>query len=158
MAIYNKIEESGCSIICLQETKREQFDLPYIRKLCPKRFTKFAFLPSVGASGGLLVAWVDSNLNGEVVFENEFSISVKFTCKLSNDCWILTNVYGPCHVQKRGEFIDWFGNIDMPQDSDWLVVGDFNFIRSPEDRNNPGGDINDMLLFNEAISNLGLIE
>ena len=37
-------------------------------------------------------------------------------------------------------------------------MGDFNFIRSPEDRNRPGGDVNQMLLFNEAISNLGLIE
>ena len=37
-------------------------------------------------------------------------------------------------------------------------MGDFNFIRSPKDRNRPGGDVNQMLLFNEAISNLGLIE
>jgi hypothetical protein len=35
---------------------------------------------------------------------------------------------------------------------------DFNFIRKPSDRNKPGGDVNDMLIFNEAISNLGLIE
>jgi hypothetical protein len=38
------------------------------------------------------------------------------------------------------------------------VLGDFNFIREPSDRNKPGGDVNDMLLFNEAISNLGLVE
>jgi hypothetical protein len=38
------------------------------------------------------------------------------------------------------------------------VLGDFNFIRKPPDRNKPGGDVNDMLLFNEAISNLGLVE
>jgi hypothetical protein len=44
----------------------------------------------------------------------------------------------------------------MPQDTDWLIMGDFNFIRNTSDRNKPGGDINDMLLFNEAISNLGI--
>jgi hypothetical protein len=38
------------------------------------------------------------------------------------------------------------------------VLGDFNFIREPSNRNKPGGDVNDMLLFNEAISNLGLVE
>jgi exonuclease III len=32
LALYNKIEESGCDIICLQETKREPFDLAYIKK------------------------------------------------------------------------------------------------------------------------------
>jgi hypothetical protein len=46
----------------------------------------------------------------------------------------------------------------MPSDKLWLLVGDFNLIRRPEDRNKPGGDINLMLKFNEAISNLDLIE
>jgi hypothetical protein len=34
----------------------------------------------------------------------------------------------------------------------------FNLIRSPADRNKPGGNFDEMLLFNEAISNLGLVE
>lgn len=46
----------------------------------------------------------------------------------------------------------------MPNEEQWLIVGDFNLIRRPEDRNMPGGDINEIFLFNEAISNLGLIE
>jgi hypothetical protein len=37
-------------------------------------------------------------------------------------------------------------------------MGDFNFISQPSDRNKPRGNVNDMLIFNEAISNLGLIE
>ena len=46
----------------------------------------------------------------------------------------------------------------MPEQVDWLILGDFNLLRSPADRNKPGGDANDMLLFNEAISALGLVE
>lgn len=46
----------------------------------------------------------------------------------------------------------------MLLDTDWILMGDFNFIRAPTDRNRPGGDVNEMLLFNEAISNLGLVE
>lgn len=37
-------------------------------------------------------------------------------------------------------------------------MGDFNLIRGPENRNKPGGDVSEMLLFNEAISALGLVE
>jgi hypothetical protein len=37
-------------------------------------------------------------------------------------------------------------------------VGDFNLIRSPQDRNRDGGNVNEMLLFNEEISNLGLVD
>jgi hypothetical protein len=63
----------------------------------------------------------------------------------------LTNVYGPCQAERKAHFLDWFSNIDIP-------VGDFNFIRSPNDRNKPGGDTNNILLFNDAIGNLGIIE
>ena len=52
-----KIEESKCSIICLQETKVEHFDLRSIRAFFLRRFDRFAFSPSVGASGGILVIW-----------------------------------------------------------------------------------------------------
>jgi hypothetical protein len=48
--------------------------------------------------------------------------------------------------------------IVMPDDISWLVLGDFNLIRSREDRNNPGGNVQDMLAFNEAISSLRLVE
>jgi len=54
-AVREKIEESSCSVICLQEMKREHFDASYIRKFAPRRFDSFDFIPSVGASGGILV-------------------------------------------------------------------------------------------------------
>ena len=95
-AISNKIEESACVVVCLQETKREEFDLQYLRKFCPKRISKFVFLPSIGASGGILNAWNDSILEGELLFQNKFSLLVQFTNRLSNQTWILTNIYGPC--------------------------------------------------------------
>jgi exonuclease III len=45
VALAIKIAESNCDIICLQETKRETFDLDYTRKFCPKKFNKFEYLP-----------------------------------------------------------------------------------------------------------------
>jgi len=46
----------------------------------------------------------------------------------------------------------------MPDDIQWLIVGDFNLIRKLEDRNRPGGNIGEMLMFNNAISSLGVVE
>jgi exonuclease III len=157
-ALSNKIEESGCDIVCLQETKREHFDLKYIKNFCPKKFNKFVFLPSVGASGGIIIIWNDALFSGEQLFQNDFSILVKFTCNLSGNIWILTSIYGPCHAEGKDQFIDWFGNSDMPDDTDWIIMGDFNFIRNPTGRNKQGGNINEMLMFNDAISKLGLVE
>jgi endonuclease/exonuclease/phosphatase family metal-dependent hydrolase len=158
LALSRKIQELGCDIICLQETKRESFTMDYIKNLCPKKFSNFLFLPSVGASGGVLTAWNGSLFKGELAFQNEFSLSVKFMSKLSQDEWLLTNIYGPCTADRKLHFLVWFKNIDMPDSMDWIIMGDFNFIRSPSNRNRDGGDVNDMLAFNEAISNLGLVE
>jgi endonuclease/exonuclease/phosphatase family metal-dependent hydrolase len=58
----------------------------------------------------------------------------------------------------KKEFVQWFQGIQMPDGVDWLLVGDFNLYRNPEDRNRQGADFGDMLMFNEAISALGLVE
>jgi len=50
-----KIEESACSVLCLQETKKEHVDISFIRKFAPRRFDSYDFIPSNGASGGILV-------------------------------------------------------------------------------------------------------
>ena len=66
-AVRDKINESACSIVCLQETKRDHFDTPFIRKFLQWCFDKFAFAPSIGASGGILVAWISNHFNGFVL-------------------------------------------------------------------------------------------
>jgi exonuclease III len=55
LSLRQKIEDSGCQVFCIQETKKDHFDLSDIRKFAPKRFDSFAFAPSSGASGGILV-------------------------------------------------------------------------------------------------------
>ena len=37
-------------------------------------------------------------------------------------------------------------------------MGDFNFYRSLSNRNRPGGNLSDTLIFNDAIGHLGLVE
>ena len=83
LALSNAIATSGCSVICLQETKREHFDVSYIINFCANRLNKFSFLPSIGASGGLLITWNGSLFEGEVIFQNRFSLSISFTSLLS---------------------------------------------------------------------------
>jgi hypothetical protein len=93
-----------------------------------------------------------------MVFQNSYATSVEFTSQHNNDVWLLTNIYAPCTPQGKREFIQWFKNIEMPDNVDWLVVGDFNLYRSPEDRNRDRADHAEIYLFNEAISALGLVE
>jgi len=39
-----------------------------------------------------------------------------------------------------------------------MIMGDFNFYRSLSDKNKSRGIMNDIMIFNEIISNLGLLE
>jgi hypothetical protein len=95
---------------------------------------------------------------GELAFQNEYAVSVNLTSQLNEAIWLLTTVYAPCKPQGKRDFLNWFQNIQTPDELDWLIVGDFNLLRKPEDRNKEGADVQEMYLFNEAISNLGLME
>lgn len=72
--------------------------------------------------------------------------------------WILANVYVRCTSVGKREFIDWFKNIQMPDDVALLIVGDFKLYRCPTVCIKPGGDHAKMYMFNEDISALGLVE
>lgn len=104
------------------------------------------------------MAWKSSAFSGQLVFSNNYAISIEFTSKLNNETWLLTTVYAPCTPVGKRAFLDWFRDIQMPPEIDWLIVGDFNLIRRTEDKNRDGADANEMFLFNEAISKLGVIE
>ena len=64
---------------------------------------------------------------------------------------------GPVMAPTRDNFVSWLYHLNIPTDENWLLLGDFNFIRSFDNRNIPGGDVNDFL-FNEIIGHLGLLE
>jgi hypothetical protein len=87
-----------------------------------------------------------------------FGLIISFKSVSSQQKWNLVVVYGPCQGILRDQFVQWLFNITIPDDELWLFLGDFNFIRSPDNRNLPGGDINDIFLFNEVIDQLGLLE
>jgi exonuclease III len=155
-AIRQKLDESNCVVYCIQETKREQFDHPYIRRFAPKRFDQFAYSTSQGNSGGILIGRNSSIFSGQVLHNLKFAVTVKFKSRYNNDTWMLTSVYGPCQGTDREDFVNWLNDLEIQEDSNWIFMGDFNFNRSLSDRNRPRGNLNDVFILNEIISNLGL--
>lgn len=61
-------------------------------------------------------------------------------------------------MDRKKEFTDWFMSLNTEQVKLWMILGDFNFIRWPENRSRTGGDHNNMMLFNNIIINLDLVE
>lgn len=58
----------------------------------------------------------------------------------------------------KNNFINWLMSLNIPSNEYWLLVGDFNFIRSPENRNKHGENYGDMITFNDFIRTQALIE
>ena len=57
VSIRDKITESNCDIVCLQETKMEHLSQRIVLSVLGSTFSHDISVPSVGASGGILVAW-----------------------------------------------------------------------------------------------------
>lgn len=60
-------------------------------------------------------------------------------------------------MQKHG-FITWLMNFDTSEFENWLLAGDFNLYRQAENRNKPGGNLAEMNMFIELISDLDLTD
>lgn len=82
-------------VCCLQETKLISITAATWRKLGGPRLDKFIFLPSIGASGGIIIGWNSVLLTGAVSSRGAFSVSVDFFSKRDNFHWRYTSVYGP---------------------------------------------------------------
>lgn len=54
-AVRDRIVESKCDIVCLQETKKQSFDLMFMKKNRTPSFDAFEYIPSLGAFGGSIV-------------------------------------------------------------------------------------------------------
>lgn len=83
---------------------------------------------------------------------------MKFTDWNSRKIFHHTNIYGPAATAERAFFISWLYKFDTTGVEVWILMGDFNLIRSPENRSRPGGNVNEMMLFNDLIHHLDLVD
>jgi exonuclease III len=67
-SIGSAIGASVCDVICLQEIKRKWFDESYSKNFSSSCFDNFAYIPSIGNSGGSIIIWKSSKLDGNVTF------------------------------------------------------------------------------------------
>jgi exonuclease III len=135
-AVRVLVEASKIDVVCLQETKLSNISRRLILSMLGSEFdNNFIYLPSVGASGGILVAWRFRLGTVGATRVDAHSVSIQL-CP-SNGCpWWLTCVYGPQQNQDKVQFLQELRDIRAQCTGPWLVVGDFNLIYKEEDKNN----------------------
>lgn len=107
---------------------------------------------------GLLFFGKAVNFDGVLIDNNSYSITIKSTSHISGQTFHVPNIYGPAAIAHKLAFISWLYNWDTSHMEDWILLGDFNLMRTPENRNKLMGHTQDMLLFNDVIQHLDLVD
>ena len=139
MARHNSICELlncyGADVICLQETKMAQPSQRTLLSMLGSDFTGSLALPSIGARGGILIAWRQHLGVTGANRTDIHSVSVQF-CSEEGHPWWLTCVYGPQSNEANIQFLQEPRQIRAACQGPWMISGDFNLILQVEEKNN----------------------
>jgi exonuclease III len=106
----------------------------------PLGFSAFSFLPSVGASGGIITAWDPRQVTHLSDCQLQFSLSSSFEIAADGTRFTISNIYAPCDRERRVDFLTELQSLSDLDSDPWLLVGDFNIARYAEDKNNDNFD------------------
>ncbi|XP_050222649.1 uncharacterized protein LOC126672737 [Mercurialis annua] len=152
--IRNMVSTNNLSFIGLLESKKEVVGEFLVSKLWPNLDYKFDFIPSVGASGGILLIW-NSMMNNVSTSKGHRCIVLDFLFDAVPCRHILiyaSNVASERMVFWRDiqAFLCFPGTI--------LISGDFNETLSPEDRLHGAGFTPSMVAFRDFVNNAKLFD
>ena len=112
-------------IVCIQETKMETISRQYVPALCPGFFLQpLQFVPSVGASGGLLVAWKHDLGPAISTRVDAHSTSIQFQ-PAETEPWWLTSVHGPQGNDEKIQFLQELRGVRAACHGPWVLAGEF---------------------------------
>ena len=160
--LVDYMREENIDIVAIQETMRSEFSLS-LSKL--DRLSRHLFachwLPSSGVaghSGGILLGVKDATFEVCSMDRRDFFMSMEVWERAVNFKWEVIVVYGPAdHSRSTAFLVELHAKIraaTLPV----IVGGDFNLLRSVEDKNNGQVDQSGMQRFNDWIADLELRE
>jgi exonuclease III len=93
-SVRSLVVSSRADIVCIQETKMTAISQRIKLSTLGSDFTGYITLPSIGANGGIFVAWRRHiGITGAQRVDS-FSTSIQFSTE-NGQAWWLTCVYGP---------------------------------------------------------------
>lgn len=157
--VRDAISSANPSLLCLQETKLHAIDRFKVKTFLLAHFAEsFSFLPAIGSRGGILTAWNTAFWNQSATTSHTHFLSSYFESSITDFTIHITNVYGPSDHRHSPAFLSELCDLAPSAAGPWVVIGDFNLLRSTEEKNTD--NINNSLTtaFNDAIDQLQLME
>ncbi|CAN6253863.1 unnamed protein product [Urochloa humidicola] len=146
------------ALVALQETKLSAISTSKSASFLHSRLKHYAHFPAIGASGGILSAWDQSTFSLVSVEHRRFSLTCVLSFLADGSSFVFTNIYAPANHADKEAFLLELSNSSPTDSTPWLLLGDFNLTRTPEDKNNSNFHATEANLFNETLHALGLIE
>jgi exonuclease III len=155
--VKDLVRDTKATIVAIQETKLELFDQQMVQETLGVNFVDhFAFLPSVGLSGGVLLAVSSEHYSIYAVEVGVHTITAVVSSTSRSVSWSITAVYGPQGEAEKLQFLGELRWVRMNVNEKWLVLGDFNLILQATDKSNSNLNRRLMGAFRELIRDLEL--
>ena len=133
-------------IVGVQETIKHDFTEGELSLLSNGRPFQWKWLPARWHSRGISVGVKTDLMEVEDWFLGEHLIGVSIRQRLNNFRWQLVVVYGPAQHEYFADFLSEQGDFLTSTPLPCLVGGDFNLIRSLNDKSNGSGHDSDKCL------------
>ncbi|KAL4383150.1 hypothetical protein GQ457_15G021490 [Hibiscus cannabinus] len=158
-AVKSILARTKAKIMFVQESKVQNVDVSLLNQLCgTHNNSKFLLSASNGSAGGLITIWDSTFFECESHVINPNFIVMYGKCLLNNLHFVLANVYGPNEVEKRRLFFCELKNCLDGFQAHVILGGDFNAIRTAEERIGISFLRGSMESFSDFIDELSLID
>ncbi|GKV51081.1 hypothetical protein SLEP1_g57759 [Rubroshorea leprosula] len=156
--VKKMVKEERPDFLFLQETKLERMDVDTCRQLWNSDEFDWVAKDSSGASGGLLCLWDRRHFVKREELIGDGFVGISGEWGISKQQCFLVNVYGPNDRQKRAKLWEELRKMKTDKEGYWLIAGDFNAVRGPEERRGKLRESPGMKDFDEFIVATDLVD
>jgi hypothetical protein len=156
--VQESIREHRLDFIALLETGRSNFTMPFLKHWAAGKNFAWFCLPPHGRSGGILVGINSDTLQVRHVETGDYCVKMKMSSKHDGFEWVFIPVYGAAQDNHKHEFLVELVRMCESESLPLLLGGDFNILRSREEKNNNNFNPRWPFVFNAIIESLDLRE
>ncbi|GKV23714.1 hypothetical protein SLEP1_g33413 [Rubroshorea leprosula] len=156
--VRSLLQKEGISFACFQETKMEVIDKGLCLSIWGRDNFDWVFKASVGRSGGVLCIWDKDFFEKVSVVEKPGALAIFGLWGEKKQKCCIVNVNASCNRNERME--TWTELLKMIEEGEgfWCIAGDFNSVRSTEERRGRSEHSRYREDLNEFIENAGLVD
>jgi hypothetical protein len=132
--------------------------LKKIKAFLPSNLSAHCFLAADGTRGGIATAWDEAQFTLLSSHHRVYTLTTVLSFAATDLHLTLTNVYGPSDHSLTTSFLNELRDVSLAVSGPWLLVGDFNLIRCPSEKNNDNFDASRADAFNHALRDMLLME